>query len=284
MIGSMLQHTANMNGIELRNFLIIAKTYPELSSKYGETVCTAAVDELGSLYRLYPIPFRYLAGDQRFRRYQWITATVRKSGKDLRPESYSVEASSLVLGQVVSADRDEWRRREDIVFKNPSSQFSKMSELQDAQRTKGVSLALIYPSRIVSVTIKKRDKEDEGSFLEKLKALKASNEAKASQLQLFEESVPIEMRKLEYLAERICVEWVCADRDCAGHGMQILDWEICELARREGSEAARLKVETILDLNTHRSAFVLGNFHMFQQSFAIIVLWYPKKQPSLFRP
>ena len=50
---------------------IIAKTYPELSSKYGETVCTAGVDEAGNPLRLYPIPFRYLSGPQRFKRYQW---------------------------------------------------------------------------------------------------------------------------------------------------------------------------------------------------------------------
>ena len=38
--------------------LIIVKTYPTLSRKYGETVCTAGLREDGSWMRIYPVPFR----------------------------------------------------------------------------------------------------------------------------------------------------------------------------------------------------------------------------------
>ena len=40
--------------------LITVKTYPTLSRKHGELVCTAGVREDGSWVRLYPIPFRLL--------------------------------------------------------------------------------------------------------------------------------------------------------------------------------------------------------------------------------
>lgn len=40
--------------------LITVKTYPTLSRKYGETVCTAGVREDGSWVRIYPVPFRRL--------------------------------------------------------------------------------------------------------------------------------------------------------------------------------------------------------------------------------
>jgi hypothetical protein len=47
-----VQELVPSESAELRRVLIIAKTYPELSSKYGETVCTAGVDEAGHALRL----------------------------------------------------------------------------------------------------------------------------------------------------------------------------------------------------------------------------------------
>jgi hypothetical protein len=46
--------------------LITVKTYPTLSRKHGELVCTAGVREDGSRVRLYPIPFRLLKTDLHF--------------------------------------------------------------------------------------------------------------------------------------------------------------------------------------------------------------------------
>lgn len=44
----------------LERVLITVKTYPTLSKKYGETVCTAGLREDGSWVRIYPVPFRQL--------------------------------------------------------------------------------------------------------------------------------------------------------------------------------------------------------------------------------
>ena len=43
-----------------KKILILVKTYPSLSKKYEELVCTAGMDENGDWFRLYPIPFRKL--------------------------------------------------------------------------------------------------------------------------------------------------------------------------------------------------------------------------------
>ncbi len=61
------------SGYPEHKILIWAKTSPELSQKYLETVCTAGVPESGKPVRLYPIPYRYLK-DEQFKLYQWITA------------------------------------------------------------------------------------------------------------------------------------------------------------------------------------------------------------------
>ena len=112
--------------------------------------------------------------------------------------------------------------------------------------------------------------------------LRAENAAKRNQLNLFDETIPPEMRSLQFMGKRVAVDWHCADADCQGHSMQILDWEICELARREGLALAQRRVETILDLSQYKVGLILGNLHMFPTSFVIIGHWYPKLNPMLF--
>ena len=46
--------------------LIAVKTYPTLSEKYDELVCTAGFLEDGTWIRIYPIPFRKLSYDNRY--------------------------------------------------------------------------------------------------------------------------------------------------------------------------------------------------------------------------
>ena len=157
-----------------------------------------------------------------------------------------------------------------------------MQKLFRDQQKHGRSLAFVRPTSVTRVTVRQRTAEDARTFEEKLNDLRIRNAAKRSQLDLFENTVPPAMKRLEFLGQRVCVDWVCADDRCDGHSMQILDWEICELARREGLDAARLKVETLLDLSKYKTGLILGNFHMFPSSFAIIGLWYPLINPLLF--
>ena len=53
--------------MSLRDILILVKTYPEISRKYTETVCTAGIlADSKEMVRLYPIRFRYLEGRHQF--------------------------------------------------------------------------------------------------------------------------------------------------------------------------------------------------------------------------
>ncbi len=49
--------------------LVTVKTYPTLSRKYGETVCTAGLREDGSWVRIYPVPFRRLDEQQQYSKF-----------------------------------------------------------------------------------------------------------------------------------------------------------------------------------------------------------------------
>ena len=68
--------------------LITVKTYPAISGKYDELVCTAGFTEDGKLIRIYPVPFRKKDYSQQYRKYEWIELDLVKNTSDFRPESY----------------------------------------------------------------------------------------------------------------------------------------------------------------------------------------------------
>lgn len=68
--------------------LIAVKTYPTLSEKYDELVCTAGFLEDGTWIRIYPIPFRKLSYDKRYSKWQWIELDLVKNTSDFRKESF----------------------------------------------------------------------------------------------------------------------------------------------------------------------------------------------------
>jgi len=89
-----------------KDILIVVKTYPEISAKYTETVCTAGIlADTKTLVRLYPIRFRYLEGTQQFRKYQWIKADIDKATADHRPVSYNIDPNSIVPGDIIPGTR-----------------------------------------------------------------------------------------------------------------------------------------------------------------------------------
>jgi hypothetical protein len=94
--------------------LIWGKTYPELSSKYTETVCTGGVLADGSPIRLFPVPLRYLDTGQQYALYDWIDVPVQKSKSDPRPESYKVDAERIALVSNIGTEKGTWEARRDI--------------------------------------------------------------------------------------------------------------------------------------------------------------------------
>ena len=60
--------------------------------------------------------------------------------------------------------------------------------------------------------------------------------------------------------------------------MTILDWGLGELARRQGPEKARQKMEALADPKKYDLKFFLGNMLAYQTTFTIVGLWYPKRK------
>ena len=138
--------------------LIAVKTYPTLSESHVELACTAGFREDGSWIRLFPIPFRRLESEQRYKKYQWIEADVAKAKKDKRPESYNIiNTDTIVVQEELSTERNWEARRRIVLGKNKV--HTNLSELIKGAHENEVSLSVFKPSSIDGFKIEAAPKE-----------------------------------------------------------------------------------------------------------------------------
>ena len=139
--------------------LITVKTYPALSTKYGETVCTAGITEEGKWIRIYPLPFRKLDYDKRFNKYDWVELELKRNTNDFRPESFRPVNYEEIkdLGKI-EADGDTWEERRKYVMKNV---YTNLAKLIKEAKDKNIctSLAVFKPTKIHKFTYEKTDRE-----------------------------------------------------------------------------------------------------------------------------
>lgn len=99
--------------------LVNCKTYPVVSTKYIETVCTGGVQRNGSFVRLYPVPFRLLDEDEQYKRWDVIRVKAYKDTKDQRPESWHwVVGTPIEIIDHIDSERVRWDWMKSAVFKS----------------------------------------------------------------------------------------------------------------------------------------------------------------------
>jgi hypothetical protein len=165
----------------LTKILIAVKTYPTLSTKYDELVCTAGFLEDGTWVRIFPIPFRKLDYDKRYSKYDWVQIDLVKNQGDFRPESHkpwSIDTAFDVVGHIDTTD--SWSERKKIVLKKVHTNLTQLIA-QAKDKNIGTSLATFKPTEILDFIIEPAEREWDK---DKLNALKA----KAQQLPLFQQS------------------------------------------------------------------------------------------------
>lgn len=267
--------------------LIAVKTYPTLSDKYDELVCTAGFREDGSWIRIYPIPFRKLDYDQQFSKYDWIEVDLERNTKDFRKESYKPVSLHTEFKKVGEIDtRFDWKHRRDFVLQNVHTRLSTLiKEAKDSKMY--TSLAVFKPREILDFVIEKDTPHWDPAKLAKL-------EAKAQQTNLFEHSEnPFKVvDKLPYK-----FSYVFIDDEGRKSTLMIEDWELGALywtscKRHEGDEAkacADVRKKYLDEFVGKRDLyFYLGTTRQFHQiapnPFIIIGAFYPPKvsQTSLF--
>jgi hypothetical protein len=137
------------NGWSTKRVLITVRTYPVPAHRGIEVSCTAGVTSDGKWIRLFPIPYRFLAPDQRFTKYQWIDVSVISPRGDPRPESYTLRIDSIQRRETVGT-ADNWRARKHIIF--PLRRNS-LCQIAAERQNGGPTLGIFRPAQIKRLVI-----------------------------------------------------------------------------------------------------------------------------------
>lgn len=264
--------------------LITVKTYPTLSDKYDELVCTAGFREDGSWIRIYPVPFRKKAYNEQYKKYDWIEIDLVKNTSDFRPESFRPKTEDSEIKIVGHLDtKHNWGERKKFAL---GKIYFNLTELINEAQDKNIctSLAVFKPTKILDFKAEQVDREWDR---EKLASLQQMNLFESESNGQFEV-----VRKLPYK-----FIFVLEDNQGRESKMMIEDWEIGQLfwnclATHEGDEAkavADVKRKYFDDFAKQKDLhFFLGTtkLHHFvsHNPFMIIGTFHPKKelQTSLF--
>ena len=191
--------------------LIWAKTYPELSERYKETVCTAGCFEDGSPVRIYPVPLRYLGDEMKYRLYNWIDVDLIRDVADGRPESYKLAGNIKITGHIDT--KANWRLRRNIVFQDKSWHYDCLDHLKEAQKRDRLSLGCVRVGEVTRIWVKDRDEERAAQHKLKLRKRREQGE-------MFVEDQP-PVKDLAFQHSRVHVAWKChcihSGQECKGH-------------------------------------------------------------------
>jgi len=274
---------------EKKRVYILVKTYPTISEKYSELVCTAGVLEDGSWIRLYPVPFRKLDMDQKYPKYTWIELNAVRNTKDFRPETYRPDLSAISIEERLT--KADWNERRSIILKNKKV-YTDLQELIDKAKMDGTSLAVFKPTRVLDFIIEETEREWDSNKLEILKGL-------SQQQNLFQ--TPEEIVEEFKIVPKVPYKFFYKFEEASGKSriMMIADWEIgmlyfnC-LKRASGNEEeaiAKVKQKYFDDFITKDLHFFLGTTKQFHNiapnPFIIIGVFYPpipspNQQTTLF--
>ncbi|HXJ58387.1 MAG TPA: hypothetical protein VNU68_17155 [Verrucomicrobiae bacterium] len=197
--------------------LITVKTYPTLSRKYGETVCTAGVREDGSWLRIYPVPFRRLDEAEQYRKFDWIECRLIKSRSDPRPETrHPADLKELQpVGHIDTTGN--WRQRREVLLEK-AKVYTQLRPLIDGAKANALSLAVFKPVKITGFVWEEEEREWDAAKVAEMRS-------RTNQGELFSEEAWRETFKLiPKLPYSFSYEF--EDADGKKSKLQILDWEI----------------------------------------------------------
>lgn len=266
----------------LTKVLITVKTYPTLSAKYDELVCTAGFREDGSWVRIYPIPFRKKSYDQQYKKYDWIEIDLAKNEHDFRPESYrptNIDNEIKIVGHI--GTENNWEERKKYCLKKV---YEDIKILIDEAKNKDIrtSLAVFKPKEILNFYVESTEREWDTGKLENLKQLNLfDNYNKDGSLSV--------VKKLPYKFKFRFID--AKNYEC---NLMIEDWETGQLFWRCMQKYSQNEQKAIEDVRkkyfddfakNKDLYFFLGTTkqHHFtsKNPFIIIGTFYPKKEHQL---
>lgn len=273
--------------MDRRRVLITVKTYPTLSRKYGETVCTAGLRSDGSWVRMYPVPFRRLNETEQYKKFDWIECRFQRHTADPRPETFRPVDFAELQPIAHMGTGQGWRERREFVLKT-AVVFDRLDRLIAAAKSNEASLAVFRPTEILEFFWEEDDRNWDPARLREMRA-------RNSQLDLFDDN---SWRQTFEIIPKLPYSFSYKFKDAAGKTseMQVLDWETGALfwncARAAGGDenTALAKVG-----DKYRKEFAKADLHFFvgtTQQFHfvapnpwVIVGVFPiphERQPDLF--
>lgn len=259
----------------LTKVLITVKTYPTISGKYDELVCTAGFLEDGTWIRIYPVPFRKRAYKEQYKKYDWIELDLVKNTSDFRPESYrpkTLDSEINVVGHIDTARN--WEERKNFCL---GKVYENLSDLIAEAKDKeiGTSLAVFKPTEILDFYAEPVERE-----------WSSKQKAALTQRNLFETSTFEVVKKLPYK-----FKFRYKDNEGRESNMMIEDWETGQLfwnclTRHQGNEQKAIEDvrKKYFDdfAMTKDLYFYLGttqrNHYVSHNPFMIIGTFHPKKE------
>jgi hypothetical protein len=251
---------------ETKRVLIVVRTYPTPAKKGVEVSCTAAITPEGEWRRLFPVPYRFLTQDRRFRKYQWIDVAITKAS-DPRPESYKIQGESIKIVSDPLPTTKDWKARKEYVY---PLRARSLCSLQNERDAKGhPTLGFFRPKEIRRLVFKPESPTWDPAQLAILR-----------QGDLFEEGPQAELEKVPYSFK---YEFSCDEPECTGHSLSCTDWEMGESWRKwksdygdewESKFRQRYEIEMIEKNDTH---FYVGTVHQHPGSWIIVGLFYPPR-------
>lgn len=254
---------------ETKTALIVVRTYPTPAKNGAEVSCTAAITDQGEWLRLFPVPWRYLAEEHQFRRYQWVELTVEKAS-DPRPESYKLKQNGIKILTELSAS--DWKARREII--EPLRAHCLCCLVRDRNANQRPTLGFFRPRKIERLII---TAEDDPNWTPAQIAI-------LEQGHLFAEKPKQQLEKIPY---KFQYKFLCDEDTCTGHTLTCTDWEIAEAWRKwktkygdkwEDKFRQRFEREMIEKYDTH---FFVGTVHAHPGTWIIVGLFYP---PPIVQP
>ena len=248
---------------ETIELLVTVKAYPALGRRTGEAVCVAGVrvdtDE-PEWVRLFPIPFRELPYDVRFRKYDLVRLSVRPSA-DARRESLDPIVDTIeVVGHYDT--RNNWADRRTTMGALPLMTTCGLRRQDPIEHT----LAWVRPREVFDFLIEERDPGQDHGYGRQL-----LNQAQGT---LFGD-------RLEVIPYSFKYHYVCEAARCNGHRQSTIDWEAGQLWRRvrdrpNWEELMRDKFLDQMCADGRDVRFYLGNQQRYPRGFLVLGVWWPR--------
>ena len=211
--------------VQVEQVLMLVKTYPTPSARYGELVCTAGIRLRDNAWvRIYPYPFRQLSSQERFVKGDVLSIPLFKATDDPRNESYKTYDFAAVEKVGHFGTQHGWRQR--MRYIRPSAVNSvgtfKKNMLPDAASWGPSILPVEVRSGSATLTW-----EHQGDWSEDdAKKLKKAEEYVKTNLFVSEE-----VSRYFQLLKRVPYQFRLGYVDASGEEYRhlVLDWEIAQL-------------------------------------------------------